>query len=302
MQISVHKKNFQRVLGFVDHLISRNVTLPILNHIVLRTEKGRLQISATNLEVGITAWVGAKIDKEGEIAVPGRLISDFINTINNESIFIAQKNNTLHISSETNKTNILGCDPKEYPIIPKIKSSPVFTLKIPFIREALYSTLDAVATTESRPELAGIHVRFEGKEIVFAATDSFRLAEKKVTGVSNKHYSIIIPRNTAMEILRLTGYLEGEMDIHIDDNQIAFINNDIEIVSRLIDGTYPDYVKVIPEKFISRVLVHREDFEKSIRVASLFSSNTSDVKLLCGQNKITVTAIEATHKPTLQLS
>jgi len=288
MRITVNQKNLRRALGLVEKIVSRNPSLPILNNVLIKTDNGRLRISSTNLEIGINYMIGAKIDEVGEIAIPARVSSDFINNVSDEKITLHTKNNILFINSDKYKTQILGFDSKDFPIIPKLKEGPVTAMSSKILRNMLYSVADAIAVSETRPELAGVYTNISANKLTFAATDSFRLAEVNFSARSSSQHSVIIPRNTVMELIRVASDIEGDIQIKIGDNQVSFYNNDFELVSRLIDGNYPDYKKVIPSKFLSRMLVHKGDLEKDIRLAGLFSSNISDIKLLCSKDSIVI--------------
>lgn len=293
MKVSVQQKNFKKALHLVERIVSRNVSLPILNNILIKTENGRLRISATNLEIGITCFIGAKIDEVGEIAVPARIISDFVNTVNEETIVLTTKNNSLLVNSDSYKTQILGFGTTEYPIIPKIKNDPLCAMPAKMMRSALSVVMDSIAASEVRPELSGMYAQFLKNKIIFAATDSFRLAEKKMDLKHNGNVSVIIPRNTAAELMRISGDLDTDIQVRIGDNQISFSSGDTEIVSRLIDGNYPDYAKVIPEKALSRALISKSELEKNIRLAGLFSSSIADVKISCADGKATIASKNA---------
>ncbi|MBI2062236.1 MAG: DNA polymerase III subunit beta [Candidatus Yanofskybacteria bacterium] len=290
MKITVNQKNFKKALSLVEKIVSRNVSLPILNNILLKTENGRLKVSATNLEIGVNYVIGAKIEEVGQIAVPARIISDFIGNIGDDKVLLTTKNNILNINSEKYKTQILGFDAKDFPIIPKIKSKPLALIPTKLIRNSFIAVLDSVAVSETRPELAGVFLDFDKDKVVFAATDSFRLTEKSVEFKNIQKQSFIIPRNTVVELVRISGELEGDLVFNASDNQISFSNDDFEMVSRIVDGNYPDYKKVIPEKFISKALVRKDELDKAVRIAGLFSTNISDIKLNCSENKIAVLA------------
>jgi DNA polymerase-3 subunit beta len=290
MKIVVNQKNFKRALGVVEKVVAKNTTLPILSNILFKTENGRLRLSATNLEVGINYIIGAKIEEVGQVAVPARIISDFTGNVSDEKITLSVKNNVLSINSEHYKTQILGFDAKDFPIIPKIKNKPIAVIPIKALKNSLMSVMDSAALSEARPELAGIYVSFENDRIIFASTDSFRLTEKQVDFKNSAKQSFIIPRNTVMELARIAGELDGEVVVNLSDNQISFSNEDFEMVSRLVDGNYPDYRKVIPDKFVSKVLINKSELEKNIRLAGLFASNISDVKIQCAETKTNITA------------
>ena len=290
MKVTVSHKNLKKSLGLVEKIVSRNPSLPILNNMLIKTDNGRLRVSSTNLEIGINCMIGAKIDEVGEIAVPARVSSDFINSVSDEKVILHTKNNILFINSDKYKTQILGFDTKDFPIIPKLKEGPIATVSSKVLRNMLYAVADAIAVSETRPELAGVYADFGSKNVTFAATDSFRLSEVVFATKNEGQHNIIIPRNTVMELIRITSDIDGDIEIKIGDNQVSFYNNDFELVSRLIDGNYPDYKKVIPGKFLSRVLVQKSDLERDARLAGLFSSNISDVRLVCSENTIIIRA------------
>ncbi|HEY4484232.1 MAG: DNA polymerase III subunit beta [Candidatus Harrisonbacteria bacterium RIFCSPLOWO2_02_FULL_41_13b] len=279
MIITVNQKNLKRSLTLVERIVSKNLTLPVLQNIVLKTENGRLKISSTNLEIGMNSWIGAKIEEEGEIAVPAKVFSDFIDNIQDEKITINSKEHVISINSDSYKTKIIGFSAKDFPIIPRVKENSFIKIPSQEFLEILLTVIDSVSLSESRPELSGILINFSADKIEGAATDSFRLAEKVLNIKNSKpEQSIILPRVTAQELIRILPGLEN-ISISISDNQIFFVSEDLEIVSRLIDGSYPDYKKVIPERRISRVLVKKEEIEKSVRLAGVFSSHISDIKI-----------------------
>ena len=280
MIITVNQKKLKAGLSIVERIVSRNITLPILQNIVLKTENGRLKLSSTNLEIGINFWLGAKIDEDGEVAVPAKIFSDFISNINDEKITIGSKENIVSMNSENYKTKIIGFSTKDFPIIPKTKEPSFTNISSRELLDIFTAVVDSSSVSETRPELSGILINFDSEKIEGAATDSFRLAERNIlkkTGISDQ--SVIIPRSTVQELIRIFSGYENEISLTISENQIFFSTEDLEVVSRLIDGSYPDYKKVIPDKFISRVLVSKSELENNIRLASIFSSHISDVKI-----------------------
>jgi len=290
MKIIINQKNLKQAVGITEKVVSKNASLPILGNILIKTENGRLKLSSTNLEVGINVLIGVKIEEVGEIAVPARILSDFVSNITDEKITLTTKNNTLIINSDHYKTQILGFDSKDFPIIPKIKTEPIASISTQLLKNSLLTTLDSVANNESRPELAGVFVQIKNNQAILASTDSFRLTEIVTPFKHTDNAAFILPRNTVSELIRVTSDLEGMVNIRYAENQVSFSNDDFEIVSRVVDGTYPDYKKVIPEKFISRVLVKKDVLEKNTRLAGLFSSNISDIKLICKDDSLKIVA------------
>ena len=290
MKLIINQKNLKQAISLIEKVVSKNISLPILSNILLKTENGRLRLSATNLELGINTLIGVKIEEVGEIAIPARIFSDFINTVQDEKITLVTKNNTLTINTDHYKTSILGFDSKDFPIIPKIKSETIISIPTSTLKNALMKVLDSMAVSETRPELAGIFIQIKNNQCVLVSTDIFRLAEVTIPIKATDSTSIILPRNTVTELVRMCSDVEGDIQIKYTDNQVAFIAEDIELVSRVIDGTYPPYKNVIPDKFISRVLIKRNELENNIRLAGLFASSISDVKIACSEDKLTITA------------
>ncbi len=291
MIITVNQKNLKNSLSIAEKIVSRNITLPILQNIIIKTENGRLKISSTNLEIGINCWLGAKIEEEGEVAVPARIFSDFINNIQDEKITISSKNNIIDINSENYKTKIIGFSAKDFPIIPKIKEKPLINVSSRELLQIFTTVIDSVSLSEARPELSGVLLSFCQDRIEGAATDSFRLAEKVLSKkVPSFEQNIIIPRSTAQELIRILSVLDEEVSLTVSENQIFLTTPGIEVISRLVDGSYPDYKKVIPEKHVSKILVDKNELEKNVRLASIFSSHISDIKIQGEEEGLRITA------------
>ena len=290
MNIIINHNKLLSGIKFVERIVSKNTSLPILNSILIKTEGGRIKLSATNLEVGINFWGGAKIEESGEIAVPAKIFHDFLNNISDEKINLSVKKNVISINTNNHKTQILGMETNDFPIIPKIKSNSAIKINSKIFKDGLMGVLDSVSLSEIRPELSGVFVCIKENNIEFAATDSFRLSEKIINSKNPIIKSFILPRNTAVELIRLMESQEGEISLLVNDNQIMFSGEDFEIVSRLIDGHYPEYKRVIPEKFISLTKVNRSDLEKNVRVSGLFASTISDIKIKTTKDNMEIIA------------
>jgi len=293
MITTVSQKNLKEGLNIVEKIVSRNTALPILQNIILKTENGRLKLSSTNLEMGINFWLGSKIEEEGEIAVPARIFSDFVNNIKDEKITFKTKENTLFVNSNSYQTKIIGFSAKDFPIIPKTKEKPFSTVEASELFDLFSTVIDATALSDTRPELTGVFVDFLPEKIEAAATDGFHLAEKVLNKKNQEIKNIIIPRQTAQELIRTLSNLNGHISLSISENQIFFISPDWEIVSRLIDGRYPDYKKIIPEKWLSRVLINKKELEENIRLASIFSSGIFDIKISVKEKGLKISAKNA---------
>lgn len=290
MKISVSQENLKRALGLSERATSRTSTLPILNNVLFQTENGRLKVSATNLEIGVHCMIGAKVERQGSIAVPAKTLSDFVSSSPAGNLTLSVQNNKLSVRSRSYETTVLGFDTAEYPIIPKISGPAVGMIAPEQLKAVLSSVIDASALSENRPELSGVYLSFSPNVLTAAATDSFRLAERTAQMKGKGSQAVIVPRMTIMEVIRMCDQVRNDVTIRIGDNQIAFFGDDVEIVSRLVDGRYPDYRKIIPNTVISRALVSRQELDHAVRLASVFSSNISDILLTGKENVIRISA------------
>jgi DNA polymerase-3 subunit beta len=315
MKVLCITDNLKKGILTAEKIIGKNLTLPILSNILLEVERGRLKISATNLEIGIICNVRSKIEKEGKIAIPGKIIGSFMNNIaDNEKINLETKEQTLYLTYQGNKATIKGLDASDFPIIPKPQGNPILEINSVDFQKSALKVLQCAAVAETRQELTGIFMGFEKNNLVIAATDSFRLAEAIVKlekenltieyqKYITKNNSIIIPAKTIQEVVRSISPESGKLKIYIGENQIFFEVDGILFVSRLIDGKYPEYKQVIPKDFAANVEIKREDLVKAVRVSSIFSDSKSKevkIKIKEGEKKIQVEAqsVEAGENTT----
>ena len=295
MDIIVHRDNLDRALGVVERTTAKNAALPILSNILICAEDGRMLLSATNLEVGVTAAIRAKVQYEGRIAVPGRILSDLVRASRADVVSLTTNQNTLSVRAGDYQTTILCFDAAEYPIIPKLEGGTAISLPIQTLQGLLSTAADAISTSDARPELAGAFFRMNNTSITLAATDSFRLAEKTEAHQGGTDVSMIIPRVAVGELLRILSGLAGEVTVRTANNQLAVNHEEFEFVSRLIDGKYPDYQKVIPDRYLARVLVRKDELTNAIKVAALFSSSVADVKIECTDAHMKISARNASR-------
>jgi len=290
MNIICLKENLKKALNIVEKIIGRNLTLPILNNILLITENNKLKISATNLEIGINCWISGKIKEKGSITIPAKLINDFVNNLPNEKIELKVKNKQLELKCNKFKSTLKGLSADDFPIIPEIKSQPILIIKNNLLKNSFSQVVNMASISESRPEISGIYMNFFKKTIKLAATDSFRLAEKNIDINSKelKEESIIIPHRTVLEVIRILNEKEDQEEdvkISLSDNQILFDLNDTQIISRLIDGQYPDYQQIIPANSETEVIINRSELINNIKVASLFTGKVDDIKMFINPKK-----------------
>ncbi len=290
MKLVVLQEKLKKGLNIVEKISTKSLTLPILNNILITIEKNFLKLSSTDLEIGIKWWVLSKTEKVGAIIIPTKIFCNFINLLPNEKINIEIKNNNFLINCGNYKTKIKGFNSDDFPIIPEIKKEEYISLESSFFCEALKQVVDISALSNNRPEISGIYFLFQKNIITIAATDSFRLGEKKIF-LKNKFslkndYSLIIPQKTIKEVINIFSEDEGNINIYFSSNQIMFerlfkeINHpQVQLISRLIDGEFPNYKEIIPKKYITKLVLNKENFINQIKSASLFSGKANEIKI-----------------------
>ena len=283
MKVTCLRENLKEVLDIAERITSRNTTLPILNHFLLTTDKGQLKISSTDLELGFLAWFSGKISKEGSIAIPAKLLTQFVNNLPNKKIDLEVKNYSLNLNCENARAVIRGLNPDDFPIIPKVKNSQPLVINSKILKEAIGGVVNSCALSDARPEITGVYLKIGSDDIKFVATDSFRLSEKIVFKNSFKtsqvDQNIIIPARTIIEVFRILNDKDRDVSIFIDPNQVLYDFGESHLISRLVDGQYPDYEAVIPKDYETKVITSRTTLEEAVRLASCFTGKLSDVIL-----------------------
>ena len=311
MKITCTQENLNQGLFVVSHLASKNTSLPILNNILFPVDKNTIKRSATNLEIGVSCGVRGKIEEPGDFTVQSRLLSDYISLLPKERVDLTtpgeaggeSQNQILEVKCKNHSTKIKGQSAADFPLIPQIEKKQAYTLKPDDFRQAISQVIFAVSVNETRPEINGISFNFTENKLVLATTDSYRLAEKTVSLVSKQNASkkIIVPTRTMQELLRILGSFKDpaaisnieEIKIYLAENQILFTLDNIELISRLVEGQYPDYQQIIPTNNKTKVLVNVAEMIKATKTASLFArSGIYDVNLdfAAGQKEVVVSS------------
>ncbi len=290
MKLLIPQEKLKQGLNIVERISSKSLTLPILNNILINTEKNFLSLSATDLEIGVRWWVLSKVEKQGSVTIPSRLLSSFVNLLPNSNIALESKNNNLSVKSDNYKTEIKGLSAEEFPIIPTIIDGESISLdSLAFCRD-LNQVADIPVPSTTRPEISGIYFSFQKNTITIAATDSFRLGEKRIflknSSSLTKEYSLILPQKTIKEIINIFNEKPGELKMYFSPNQIMFecpmeetSHPQIQIISRLIEGDYPNYKEIIPKKYTTRLVLDRNEFLNQVKTASLFSGKVNEIKI-----------------------
>lgn len=302
MRLVCKQENLKRGLNIVGHVTTKNINLPILNNILIKAEGGNIELVSTNLEIGVVHQLRGKIEAEGQFTVDSKLITEYVNLLNgSENVKLEEKEGELKLECGSYKTKIKGELAKEFPLIPVISKDGCFSCQINDFKRALNSVIFAVSASENRVELTGVLFSFVKNKLSLAATDSYRLAESElaVTNSGAKDDTkVIVPAKTAQEFLRILNSidmnaLESETDvkIYITDNQILFTVDSVDLISRLINGHYPDYKQIIPTQSQTKVIVERQELMRAVKASALFSkTGINDVTLRFTKNKIVVSA------------
>ncbi len=283
MKLSCLQENLNRGLGVVGRAVATRTTLPITNNVLLATEESRLKLVATNLEMAISCWIGAKVEEEGAITVPARLLTEFVGSLPAEKIDInlASGTKTLGLKCARFEARISGVDAKDFPPIPKVDEGISTKVEVEALRQGISQVVFAAATEESRPVLTGIDARFAGDLLTLAAADGFRLAVYKLPLAApvNQETEVIIPARSLAELNRLIGDQEEAVDITINPNksQALFRLKSIELVSQLVQGTFPQYEQLIPQSYNTRAVVDVAEFLRASRTASIFARDGSGI-------------------------
>lgn len=277
MKVVILQKNLDKALTTVSRLIQANNSLPVLNNVLLVTSNGRLELQATNLELSISYKIGAKVEKKGSISVPARLFSDLIHSLKDEKIQLVQSKDNLDIHTSQLNSTVNGINASEFPKVPNITAKQQFTIDAKKILDAFEYVVPAVSLDESRPVLSGVYCKIDNSTLTVAATDSYRLAQYSLTQVSEDSIEIIVPYRTILELIRIVKSDDiKSVEVGITSNEIIFSTEDFSLTSQLIEGSYPDYTKIIPDKSSTTIVVEKDDLQSALKVASLFSRENAN--------------------------
>jgi DNA polymerase III subunit beta len=297
MKISCLQENLSKGLNITNRVIPLRGSLPILSNVLLNTEKGRLKLSGTNLEIGINYWTGAKVEKKGGITVPAKVIGEYINSLPQGKIKLNLEDKRLIIKSDNYEAKIFGVETKEFPLIPEIKEKPITKLTPKKLLEGISQVIFAAALDESRPILSGVYFNFSKDKLYMTATDSYRLSEKIINLDHDlkKDFSMVIPVKTISELSYILSETGEPVEISLSENQVLFRFKDIDLVSKLIEGEFPNYKQIIPEASETKVKVNLGDFIKVVKLANIFArEGAGNVKLeIKSKGQIVISATTA---------
>lgn len=283
MKLSCLQENLNRGLNIVGRAVATRTTLPITQNVLIKTDQSRLKLAATNLEMAISGWIGAKVEEEGEITVPARLLTEFVSTLPNDKIDITllPKSKTLELKCARFEARISGVDARDFPPIPTVEDGIQTGVSVEALHQAIRQVVFAAASEESRPVLTGVDAMFDGNQLTLAAADGFRLAVYKLTLDTpvNEKVEVIIPARTLAELDRLMGDEKEAVAIQVNPrkSQVLFRLSNIELVSQLVQGNFPQYNQLIPQTTGSKATIDVAPFLRAVKTASIFARDSSGI-------------------------
>ncbi|WP_322822003.1 DNA polymerase III subunit beta [Chloroflexus sp.] len=284
MKLTCMQEDLKRGLAAVGHAVAGKSTLPVLANVLLATDEGRLKLTATNLEVGINRWISATITRDGAVAVPAKLLTDVVGGLPNDKVTLSldQKTQTLRVECGRFVSNIKGVDADEFPSLPTVSAqTPLVSLPAEVWQEAIDQVAFAAATDESRPILTGVLVRTCDQQVTLVAADGFRLAMRTIQLPAPVAHAVdcLIPARTLSELARIIGDTDAEVAMVYTPggSHVLFHTENIEVVSRLIEGRFPDFERIIPQQYLTRMVLDSSELAKAVKLASFFAGSSQNV-------------------------
>ena len=278
MKVVCTQENLKVGLSKVGRIITSSNTLPILNNLLLKTENGLLKISSTNLEISIHTLVRCKIEEPGEVCLPAKIFTDLIQSLPNTNIVLTKHEKEIQVNTDNYSAVVKSLSADEFPLIPSVESVLVVKLPAKILHGALDSVLFAASTNETQPEISGICLTVSNGMLKLVATDRYRLAEWTTKIPTIPDFSVILPYKTGQELVRALSGLEVMVEVVVGDNQVLFLIGETSIVSRLIDGQYPEYGNIIPQSFLTTIQCDRSAMLGALKTSGVFSYGTNSVR------------------------
>ncbi len=279
MVITCLRSVLKDAVSVIERFTGKNPSLPIISNILLKTESQKLILKATNLEIGIEITIPAKVIKDGSIAIPPRILSSILQTITDEKISLEEKNQKLHLETDLTSTEIHGMDSKDFPIIPTIKQGNKLRIPNGTLIKILSHILQVISVSDFKPEISGLYVKSEKNTLIFAGTDSFRLTEERTSDFTGEDIQAIIPLRPLQELLKIISAADGETEFVLSKDQALIKTGNTQIVTRLIQGTFPDYTNLIPKEFSTTIRAPKDDLSVGVRLSGVFASKLNDILL-----------------------
>ena len=280
MKIECSVEKIRNAISQTERVTGKNLTLPVLNSILLITSNKHLKLRATNLSLGVEIEVPAKVEKEGTVAVSGAVLNAmFSNFSQNENVQLEDKDGNLLVKTSKSQITLKGQPHEDFPTIPAV-SGAIFEIDSKKLTEGIKSVYYSSSVSDIKPEISSVYIYTDGDNLVFVSTDSFRLAEKKIKVKGLEDISgIIIPFKNVVEILRIFGETQGSVKVCFNKNQISFSSDNIYLTSRVIDGIFPDYRQIIPKESSTEIVVLKQDLLNALKLSNVFSDKFNQVNL-----------------------
>lgn len=279
MKIECIQEKLIQAVGTVEKITGKNASLPVLSSIVLEASETGLLLKSTNLDMGIEVTIPARVEQTGSVAVSGSILSAFLSGVVGEKIKLELKDQNLKVSTSKSTTTIKALSVEDFPVIPRVEGDSFDVDAKQFIK-GLKSVWYAASTSGVKPELSSVYIYCEEGYVVFVATDSFRLAEKKIKIKKSKDFgSILIPFKNVSEIVRILEKAEGDVKVTLSKNQLSCIYDGVYLVSRVVDGVFPDYRQIIPKEEKTTVTVLKQDLLQALKISNIFSDKFNQVHI-----------------------
>lgn len=274
MKLQVTQEHLNQALTSVGRVANTRNTLPILSNVLIKTTNNRLSLAATNLDIAIVHYIGAKISEEGSITVPARLMQDFVSSLPPGVIELELTNTKLKVNTSQYHSVVNGIVADDFPVMPTITEGKKWNIAAPVLKKGLQQVVFAAGSDETRQILTGVYIHSKDGKLYIAATDSYRLAEKEL-GKNPEDISILVPATAMQDLLRVMGDAENDIQVTHDGQQVLFQVGDVELTARLVEGNYPDYQKLIPSEFSSSIQLKKADLLNVTKVSSLFARESA---------------------------
>ncbi len=280
MKLETNIEKLKNAVGQAERITGKNLTLPILNSILLLASGKSLKLRSTNLSLGLEVEIPVKIEKEGILAISGNVLSGiFSNISQNEVVNIEGVDGNILIKTKKSKIKLKGQNCDDFPTIPRVEGTS-FEIEAKKLIDGIKSVYYSASVSEIKPEISSVYIYKDEDYLVFVATDSFRLAEKKIKAKGfDDMDSILIPFKNIPEILRVFGETSGDIKVCFNKNQISFSSDNIYLTSRIIDGVFPDYRQILPKNPKTQATILKQDLLNALKLSNIFSDKFNQVNL-----------------------
>lgn len=294
MQFSCNQDTFAKYLNVISRIVNSKPGLPILNNVLFETTNGKLLLTATDLEISMNSWIGADVKSEGKVTVPAKQLAEFINSVPNEKIDIQMDNQVMNVSTVNNSAQFNTIPADDYPSVAAVNGEkPLFKLTMDDVLTAVNRVAFAAATDDIKPVMTGIKVEINENTVAFVGADGLRLSRQMITlyEKAEKNVELLIPAKAFLELAHIVAEFSSEnsnntIAVYLieDRNQVVFRYNDVDLISRLIDGQYPAYQQAIPTGYQTTAEISRPEFQNALKVVNIIARTVLGNKLYLAQD------------------